>query len=723
MLGARFYQSSALAIALLCHHTGATAQVVPDDGDPNAVIADEEIIVTAQRREERLQDVPISVTVLGAEALENARIDTGTEIARQTPNLRVSVLGDESQPKFALRGISTPEFNLNAISATGIFFDEVYIGASFLGGAQIFDIERVEVLRGPQGTLFGKNTTAGAINFVSRGPTFETEAEVMAGYGSYDYHEIRGAFEQPLIEDRLSVRFAFNFAHSDGYIENLNPAGRDLSNIDRGAGRLTIGYRDDSGFDATLRLFRVENDARAIGAINTGTGPGGLNAFGLNPRINPFDGSALDRDQVVTDRSGVIEVRGTGGYLTLNQDLGFGTLTSITSYIEGRFLNLVDADGTIAPLLHVDFASSTEEFSQDLRLATSFDGPFQFTAGLYHQRDDIDIETVYLLFGGPPIFPVLTQQYEQSRRSYAGYIDGTFDINDALTVYGGLRYTRDKGRLFDFQVIPLIPLQDDRRYSDGDPTGRLGLRAQLTPDIMVYGQFARGYRSSAINGGALTNPADLNVARPERLDAYEAGFKSQFFNRALTFNASAFLYNFRDQQFLNVVGIGTQQLVNAGRSRIIGLELEALVRPAEGLSFAAGLGLLDSEYRELLLNGVDLSGNELIEAPHYTLNLAADYSVPIGRAGELNFHADATHVDSQFFLATNSELSRIDSFWDVGARIAFREPSGRFEFAVYGKNLTDNDRSTGVAIDPTTQTRFTTVPYPRRYGLEVTARF
>ncbi|HSV71999.1 MAG TPA: TonB-dependent receptor [Methylibium sp.] len=720
------------AMAAALHAVAAVAHAQQGEAPP-APQSLEVVKITAQKREQPLQDVPVSVTVMGGEALERARIDTGTEIARQTPNLRVSMLGDESQPKFSLRGISTPEFNLNAISPTGIFFDEVYVGASFLGGAQLFDIERVEVLRGPQGTLFGKNTTAGAINFISKRPTFRREGEISVGFGSDGFREAKGAIELPLVDDKLTARLAFTGARSDGYIENLNPAGRDLSSIDRKAARLTLGYKDDpGGLDATLRLFTVHGNPRAIGAINEGTSdgvtpnpatglvtPAGTNAFGINPRVNPFTGAPLSRQQVATDRSGKIEVRGDGGYLTINKDVGFGTLTSITSYLDGRFLNLVDGDGTVAPLLHIDFASKTKEFSQDLRLASALDGPFQFIVGVYHQRDDIDVNTDYLLFAGGA---ALAQSYAQERRSYAAYLDGSYDVSKTVQAYGGLRYTRDKGRMSDFQVVPAIPLQGDQEYSDGSPTGRLGLSVKLTPDVMVYGQYARGYRSSAINGGALTNPADLNVADPEKLDGVEVGVKSQMLDRKLTLNVSAFRYDFKNQQFLNVVGIGTQQLVNAGQSRIQGLEVEAFLRPLPGLGFNLGLGLLDGKYRELLLNGTDLSGNRMIEAPKYTANLAADYSVPVG-GYSLSFHADATFVDEQFFLASNSPESRVGSSRDVGARIALRDPSGRYELAVYGKNLTDNQVSTGVAIDPTTQTKFTTVPYPRRFGVELSAKF
>ncbi|MGD9660523.1 MAG: TonB-dependent receptor [Porticoccaceae bacterium] len=700
-------------------------------GGIQAVFADNpvvlnEIIVTAQKRQQNLQEVPISETVFDASALKNARIDTGTEIARQTPNLRVSLLGDESQPKFSLRGVSTAEFNLNAISPTGIFFDEVYVGASYLGGAQIFDIERVEVLRGPQGTLFGKNTTAGAINFISQSPTFERGGYVTVGAGSNGYDNYKGAVELPLVDDRLSARFAFTGEHSDGYIKNLNPQGRDLSSIDRQGYRLTLGYRDDNGLDATLRLFKAEGNSDAIGAINTGLFPGGVNAAGVNPRVHPFTGQPLARDEVFTDRSGVIEVRGDGAYLTVNKELGNLTLTSITSYVEGRFLNLVDGDATFLDLLHLNFGVENEEISQDFRLTSNNDGPFNWIAGLYYYQDDVDVNTTFALFNDP-LFQgagvVLDQSYNQKRESYAIYGDISYEFGDIYTLYAGLRYTDDEGTLKDFAVAPFIPRQSDEvTYDDGEPTGRLGLQAQVTEDVMLYGQVVQGYRSSAINGGALDLNA-LTVAEPEKLLSYEAGIKSSWFERRLIFNASAFYYDFEDQQFINVVGIGQQQLVNAGKSRITGVEIETAVQATENFSLRAGLGLLDSEYKTLILNGQDLSGNDLIEAPDYTFNIAADYRVPLKDMGSMNFHVDATRVASQYFLATNDPFSEVDAFWDLGAVIAYRTSDEKLEVTVYGKNLTDNDESSGLQADPTTGTLFSTVPYPRRFGVEVTVNF
>lgn len=695
-----------------------------------------EIIVSAQKREQSLLEVPISETVLGADALQKARIDTGAQIARQTPNLRVSLLGNESQPKFSLRGVSTATFNLNAISPVGVFYDEVYVGASYQGGAQLFDIERIEVLRGPQGTLFGKNTTGGAINFISKKPSFEQEGYITAGVGSNSYTNYSGAIEVPLVDDRLSARLAFTGAHSDGYIENQNPAGRDLSSIDRQAFRLSLGYQDDNGLEATLRLFQNEENPDAIGAIVYGTFPGNVNSLGINPRINPLTQQPLANDETFTDRSGILEVRGKGANLTIEKDFGAVSLTSISSYLEGSFLNLADADGSYAPLLHIDFGAEDEEYSQDLRLTSNNDGPFNWILGLYYYTNDIDVDTVYRILEGIEVAPglfggTLNQRYSQTRESYAGYGDFTYELSDIFTLYGGLRFTDDEGTMENFRVAsnspfilgPGIPLQPDITYNDSEPTGRVGLKAQLNDDMMIYGQFVYGYRSSDINGGALTAATDLTIADPETLKSYEIGLKSRWLDNRVMLNASAFYYDFTDQQFIDVVSITDQKLVNAGSSSITGLEIETIFQITDNFRMSLGLGLLDSEYDELVLSGQDLSGNELIEAPGYTFNFAADYSLPLEDAGMLDFHMDGTAVDSQYFSATNDESFLVDSFFEMGAQITYRSPSDRFSVSLYGKNLTDNDEPGGLQQDPGNGISFTTVPYPRRYGAEVSYRF
>lgn len=711
--------SAAVAAVLAAASAAAQEQGAAQDAD-----ALEEIIVTAQKRSQNIQDVPIAITALQGDALRDMQMSSGTEIARQIPNLNVSVLGNEDQPKFSLRGVSQSQFQLNASSSTGVFYDEVFVRSSFLGGAQLFDMERVEVLRGPQGTLFGKETVGGAVSFITRAPQFDNEGYLAVESGNNGYMHIDAAANGELVPDRLAVRLAGNFAQSDGFVENLFPGGRDKSSIDKLSFRGSLRFDDGEGFDATLRLFSTRSSPDAVGTITYGFGPGGLNAFGADPRVNPATGERMSVREGVYDRQGRIRVKGDGAYLTLNKDFGSATFTSITSYTDGYFLNEVDGDGTGAPLLHLDFIADVKEYSQDLRLATDTGGPFDLIAGLYYFRDEMDSIFRVMQFAGGF---TADQTFQQERESYAVYADGTFELTPKLSLYGGARFTREEGQLNDFQSIVNIPglgiPSTDLEYSESEPSGRLGIRHHFTADVMGYAQYSRGYRSGAFNGGAVAFPGDLNIAKPEFLDAVEVGLKTTLWDRRVQFNAAAFRYDFTDQQFINSISVTETQLVNAGSSEILGLEVELNARLAENFRINAGLGLLDATYEELTLSGLDLSGNRMIEAPKVSWNLSMDYTIPAGDS-EWLLHSDASSKSSQYFSAFNEDkfpesLAAVDAFEEVNARIAYRGASGRYEIGLWGKNLTDNDTATGGATDQNTFTFFNTVPYPRRYGIDV----
>ncbi|HEY9216616.1 MAG TPA: TonB-dependent receptor [Phenylobacterium sp.] len=706
-----------------------------------------EVIVTAEKREARLQDVPVSVTVVGAAQIDAMNIASGTEIARQTPNLRVSNLGNEDQPKFSMRGIATPDFNLNTTSPTGVFYDEVYVASQFLGGPQIFDLERVEVLRGPQGTLFGKNTTGGAINFITRKPSFDFGGDITVQAGTNEYWKATGAIGGPLVDGKLAARLAFNASQSNGWVENFNPAGEDLSSIDNYALRLSLLYTPTDDFQALLKIDHSRAHPTNIGTINIGLGPAGTNAFGVNPRVNPLNGTPFGSHQGYFDRlDGEIIVEGDGATLTMKKDAGPYSFTSITNYTEGFFLNRVDGDGSIAPLLAIDFYADTSEWSQDLRVATDYDGPFNFIAGLYFSHDEVGIRTDWWFFGGAL---QRFQRYDQERSSWAVYVDGAYDFSDQLSLYGGIRWTHDEGEISNFRVTgagaPPIPLQPTKSFEDSAPTGRLGLRAKFTEDVMAYVQYARGYRSSAINGGALFNPADVNISEPEYLDSYEAGLKTQLFDRRLTLNSSVFFYKYNDQQFINTVTVGQSNVVNAGEARLYGLEIEAVAQVTPELTLRAGGSLLSAEYTELELAGActprlvtigdcapsqlgafvssNLAGNRLIEAPERSFNASADYRLPLADDQALTFHADVNWVDDQYFTPRNDPLSLLPSFSEWNAEVGYER--GPLRLAVWGKNLGDNDQPGGI-VGPDFDTFlqiFRTPVYPRRWGVELSYRF
>lgn len=715
------------SIVAQCPAGSAAAQEVSTAdtaaSDPN------EIIVTAQKRAQSVQDVPIAITAVAGSSLGTLQMRSGTELARQTPNLSVSVLGNEDQPKFSVRGIAQSAFDLNASSPTGIFYDEVFVRASFLGGAQLFDMDRVEVLRGPQGTLFGKETVGGAVSYVTRAPQFENSGFISGELGNYSYVGLQGAANTQLIDDRLALRVSFNTSDSDGFVKNLRPGGRDKSNFNKVAIRSALKYKDDAGFDATLRYSFTRSAPEAVGTNVTGYLPGNTNAFGFDPRHDPVTGKQLDAREGYYDRDGRIRVRGDGVSLTLNKDLGNVALTSISSYLKGYFLNEVDGDGSAANLLALDFEARTKEYMQDLRLTTKFDGPFNVIAGVFYFRDSLDNLFHVSQFNGA--FDG-RQTYRQTRTSYAAYMDGTYDFSPEFSLYGGIRVTHDKATMRNFRSVVNIQglgiPNTNVDYTETQPSGRLGLRYKPSSDFMAFAQYARGYRSGGFNGGALVFPGDLNTAKPEFLDAYEVGIKSRLLDRKVTLNLSAFHYQFKDQQFINSISVINQALVNAGRSRINGVEAEINASITPQFRLSAGMGYLDAKYTRLVLNGADLAGNRMIEAPKFSFSGAADYTVPLGGSTELTVHGDMVHKSSQFFTAYNADvfpfsLGRTPGFEEYNARVGVSFNDGKYELGVWGKNLSDNKTLVGVGIETNTFLRFGTVPYPRRYGVDFQAKF
>jgi iron complex outermembrane receptor protein len=744
--------SRSVSLALLATSTVPVTPLLAQSASSDTEL--EEVIVTAQKREQRLQDVPVSITALSADQLVALKLNSGTDLQKYTPNLRISNAGNEDQPKISIRGLSQFDFNLNASSPTGVFYDEVYVASQFLGGPQIYDMQRVEVLRGPQGTLFGKNTTAGAVDFITRKPTINGEADGYLGgeAGNNDYYRLEGArdFE---FTDNFAARLAFNASHSDGWVKNVNPdaSARNLSSIENHSFRGVFLYQKDD-YDATLRLWSTRSSPTAIGIIGYGTCPAyclnipplgitptapGTQISGVNPRLNPYTGEQMSPHEGAYDRSGSIRVKGDGAYLTLNRHFSDVTLTSVTSFLEGDFKNLVDGDGSIRNLFTLDFYAKTKELSQDLRLTTQFDGPFNVIAGLYYFHDEVDPSTT-ARFGDvlQPLQPggASPTTYEQTRTSVAAYVDGTYELSEKAEVFVGVRVTREKGKISDFVVGGGAPLSVD--YKETEPSGRAGMRYKVTDDVMVYGQYSRGYRSSALNGNA--GCADeLNVAKPEFLNAFEVGLKSEWLDRRVMFNTSAFYYAFSDQQFRGPVTgatpcpgspnpLGTL-LLNAAKSEILGLEVETQARVTENFSLMVGVGLLDSKYKDLMLadtnNGgvADLSGNKLLEAPPYSATLAFDYSIPLQRS-KLGLRADASWTGQQYFTAFNNtapyNLAVSRSHWEYNARVYLGSRDGKFDFGIWGKNLNSHAARTFAANPAAFGILFTTVPYPRRYGAD-----
>jgi iron complex outermembrane recepter protein len=722
----------------------------------------EEIVVTAQKRAESLQDVPVAVSAMDAGDLETLKLQNSTEIADQIPNVQIQKPFGDAQPVFAVRGVSMSDFSQNQSSPVALYIDEVYRGAPALQGIQMFDLERVEVLRGPQGTLFGKNTTGGAVNFHTRKPNFEEGGYISAGFGNYNRFETKGAYETTLIEDTLAIRGAFTYTESDGYVENKLAGADDQSETDNWAGRISLRYTPTETLDAVLTYSKSRATPTHAGAMAINiTGPTTLPVIGPVPGgvgfFTGYNRAGLDyyenESNFSEDRKHEVE----GLSLTVNWDFDEEhTLTSVTSYDEGTLRILSDDDGSPATIIHTDIASDVRAISQDLRVSSDYVGPFNWIAGIYYATEtldaandyDIGFEMATALQLAPAISATdectllqlcsASNKYTQVRNSIAAYTHTTYDLSEELTLTFGLRYSEDDNQIDDLssarygfdgatqtQVFIDNPIENIENVTNIDRSwsGKVGLDYALNEDTLLYISYSEGYRSGSYNGQAFFDPSELNYVDPEEIEAWEVGVKTQLLDGRVQLNGAVFQYDYTNQQFIQIDGF-LQRLVNADESQIRGAELEMVARVTEPMTIKAGVGYLDSEFKEATVNGVDLSGNELVSTPEWNLNLSIDYDVITADWGTVTAHVDGVYVDEQFFDAFNTEGLQEDAYWISNARLSYYSADDVVNVALWVKNIENRHYSPyRVGLQDEFGFDFATRGTPRTFGAEVTWNF
>lgn len=737
----------------------------------------EKIVVTAQKRSQNMQDVPVAVSAMNADKLETLRLNNSTEIADQIPNVQIQKPFGDAQPVFAVRGVSMSDFSQNQSSPVALYIDEVYRGAPALQGIAMFDLQRVEVLRGPQGTLYGKNTTGGAVNFYTKKPSFsDNNGYLTLGVGNYGRIETKGAYESTLVEDVLAVRGAFTYAEADGYVDNKLAGFSDQSAVDNWAGRVSFVYTPNDDLEATFTYSKSR--ATPIHA-------GGLAANIREPYIQEgleFLGELPGGVGLATgyDRAGLDYLDNEANYtkkrehevenlsLSLNWYINDEhSLTSITSYDEG-FLNILsDDDGSPNTILHTVITSDVSAFSQDLRISSEYDNGFNWIAGLYYSTEDLDAKNDYAIgyeTAGylqknafvPAAFTCISpalricsaeNDYTQERESIAAYLHTTYDITDDLTLTVGLRYSKDdaeiknlNSRLFYYDLVsdsempvPLMPsfnasptpiVNVNQKNDDSKVTGKIGLDYTLADGSLIYASYSEGYRSGAYNGQAFFDPSELNYVEPEEVDALELGLKTQFFDGRVQLNSAVFQYDYKNQQFTNIDNGVFQRLVNAEESQILGAEFELIARISKPMTMTAGLGYLDSEYKKATLSGIDIAGNELVSAPKLNFNIAINYDVITADWGKVVAHVDSVFIDKQFYDGFNTKRIQEDAYWLSNARLSFSNPDETLKVALWIKNIADKEYSPyTVSLQDKFGYDFETRGTPRTFGAEVTFAF
>ncbi len=731
----------AAAIAMALPLPAAWAQEAPA---PNATLG--EIIVTAQRRSENIQDVPLSVSALQGERLA-AMFEGGGDIqvlAARVPSLYVESSNGRLAPRFYIRGLGNSDFDLAASQPVSIIVDEVVLENVILKSFPMFDIERVEVLRGPQGTLFGRNTPAGIVKFDTRKPTQEFGGDLALSYGDLGSISFEGAVGGGLSE-AVSFRLSALYHERDDWIDNtFTREGDAMGGFEEHAYRAQLLVEPSDDFSALLNIHGRDIDGTASIFRANVLGPG---SDGFNSNYNR---RAVSYDE---GNNNPQSAEGLGGSLRLDFGLaGDVTLTSVTAYETAESQSLGDIDGGFGadflPFVGpcppgsgpgdpcIPFPSQTQDdvddltqLTQEFRLSSQASERLFWQAGAFYFDSEFDVTTTPF-FVAPSILT-----HENTAWAVFGHV--SYDVSDALTVTGGARYTDDEKDLTVVQSpIPSPPqnVQDEQISWD------LSALYQVNDDLNVYGRLASGFRAPTIQGRDVAFFGAPSIADSETITSIEAGFKSRLADGRVRLNAAVFYYQIDDQQLSAIGGGGNfVQLVNADKGTGMGFDLDGEFLFTDRFMMTLGFSYTDTEIDDselvippcgsgmcTVLDPLDgngraiVDGNSFVQAPEYVATVTARYGVPIGTNGELFFFTDwAFQGKTQFFIY-ESEESYSDGNFEGGARIGYAHDGGRWEVALFGRNITDEENVKG-AIDFNNLTGFDNEP--RIVGASFRARF
>lgn len=692
----------------------------------NSAAAD--IVVTAQRREQSILSVPIAITAVSGATLAKAGVSDSSQLAAVVPNLQINSAYGKTQPNFTLRGIGVGnEYSANQASPIGVYVDDAYIASRTSQGAQLYDLERVEVLRGPQGTLFGRNTTGGAINIITRKPDLSgSNGYFEASYGNFNTAHVQGAMEVTPVEGELGVRVTANLDRNDPTFHNLINGVPSPNGGTSFSGRAEVRWKPNDQLDILIKGYGSK-DHLTQGALHSI----GATPSGVNP-ITGYTSAGLPFYDVEYGYAGKRRTNSYGVLSKIQYRLSDAvTINSLTSYDGGYFLVDNDADAQPLSLLNYTPSSHTHQFNQELRANISTDR-LELVAGGYYGSDTTntnnDLGLYFFLrdLGRPADVTGATggfsinQKYIQSRQSKAVFAQIDYKLTDHLTITAGLRYTWDTSQLrdalsyygdYDYNPIvytitdPVHPGQPlPTKHGDSSaPTGRFALNYKFDNDVIVYASYNRGYRSGTFNGSAYSNNAQLDYVKPETVNAYEVGTKGKLFGNALTYSLAAFYYDYRNQQTNEVIQF-TGFLRNAGVATIYGAELELNGRLSRDLSVHGSLGLLHSRYDKLVLGrdltvgltGVDLAGNELPFAPKVTVQVGASWTLVHFDNGRIEFLPNLNYTSKQWFSPFNAQESypgdpigngrlKQDGYAKIDAQLLWS--NDQFTAGFYVKNL------------------------------------
>jgi iron complex outermembrane receptor protein len=683
----------------------------------------QEVIVTAEKREENLQEVPAAVSALDKELLQITGIRDVAALQFQTPNLFSGNTVGVTQ--IAIRGVGMNLLDPTTQPGVAVYVDGVYEARTEATGLDQIDLQRIEVLRGPQGTLYGRNATGGAVNFVTAAPSDQFEGQILAGYENYGEYHAQGLLNVP-VSDNLRMRLVVDDdSQQDGFIKNVIPGSPDVDDHKTLSARFKVDA--DLSQTATLDLsFSAANGSGARDYLLTQNLPGAVPYSSWHTSANLPSTSDLNSWM---------------GAATFNWNPGPVKFKSVTSYASYKYDNGYDGDGTDLNIFAVTDQNKSDTFTQEFDLSGE-GGGFDWLLGLYYLHDSLDLGQQFLFPSGfatlPPnaFLAISASPYETA--SYAGFIDGNYHLTEHLKLLAGARYSKETQNVtetnaFGLQVgsrtIPLFAecTDLDTKLDFNAFTPRGGLQYDFNASQNAFATVSRGFKAGGVNESACTN----NTYLPEDITDYELGFRSQWLDKRITFNATAFYYDYTDFQVQQIVGFSSD-VINAPSATVKGIELEGVWAPDQHWALKANVSGLDARYGAGFTNidvlnraagSQDLEGHYLNRAPKASGNLGLQYRSSELPIGYLTARADLYMTAKYYFREFNTPGDTQDGYSILNLNLVWDSPSGRYSARLFAHNATDTLYLTTMFANENLAARQYTLGAPAQYGISLKARF
>jgi iron complex outermembrane receptor protein len=708
----------------------------------------ETVIVTAQRRAENIKDVPMSIATIKGDKLDV--LTSGAADIRflsgRSPSVSVESDYGRTFPRFYIRGLGNTDFDLNASQPVGYVMDDIVQENAMLKGFPVFDVDQVEVLRGPQGTLFGRNSPAGVIKFDSAKPVFKTEGYLQLGLGNYGAKTAEGVFNLP-VSDTVALRFSGTSQHRDDRVHNTNPTpGKGTQDFE--------GYGDQAF--RLQALVQPNKDLSVLFNYHARDYHGTATLFraniikqGTNDLVDGFDYGSYPSDGINYQH-----LKTKGGSVRVKYALDDITLHSITGYETLDFYSRADVDGGYGAVYappygpgYIPFIVETadvlpnhKQFSQEFRAESNYKGPLQWIGGLFFFDENIQINSIsYNTLGaGNPLNDNYAVQFQKSK-SWAGFGSLNYTVNDKFKVRGGVRYTNDKKEFSASRVQTDGVSYHEINSTSHNVSWDLSGTYELDKSTNLFARVATGYRAPSMQG-RLDNLSNVpSFASAERALSYEAGIKQDLFDKRARLSASVFQYRVKDKQLTAGSGaINMNQLINADKVTGQGVELDFQANLGDGFSTSIGYSYNDTEIKDPNLyvqycgnlgnnpahtsgctptnaagpfaGTSKIDGNPLPRAPKNQLNFTLKYATEIGN-GEFYAYTDWTYRSSYNFFLYEAPEYKAKSLAEGGVRAGYKWGNGKYEVAAFGRNITDKqvvlaaidfDNLTGILNEPRT---------------------